>query len=399
MHTSPEWQEGGRASTGLRLALVTETYPPEINGVAMTLSRLVEGMLNAGHEVELVRPKQHRFDSGLHDHLLRELLRPGMAVPGYPGLRIGLPSGGTLTRRWQLKRPDVVHIATEGPLGWSALNAARNLGIPVSTGFHTNFHTYSSHYGFGLLRKPVLAYLKAFHNRAQLTLVPTKGVQQDLEENGFERVRILSRGVDTELFSPGRRNHLLRQSWNADHNTVVALYVGRLAPEKNLDLVMDAFAAMQERNRRSRLVLVGDGPERARLRRRYPEALFAGPRTGIELAEHYASADMFVFASRSETFGNVTLEAMASGLPVVAFDYAAAGEHVQHGYTGLLASVEDSSAFIGHAAALAAESYSIPRLGAEARKTAEKVSWKAVLADFELLLRGVAAAHLKLQYR
>lgn len=365
----------------------------------MTLSRLVEGMLNAGHEVELVRPKQHRFDAGLHDDRLDELLRPGMAMPGYRGLRIGLPSGGTLTRRWQLKRPDVVHIATEGPLGWSALNAARKLRIPVSTGFHTNFHTYSSHYGFGLLRRPVLSYLRAFHNRAQLTLVPTKGVQQDLEENGFERVNVLSRGVDTELFSPRRRNPLLRHSWGADHNTVVALYVGRLAPEKNLDLVMEAFAAMRERNPRSQLVLVGDGPEKTRLARRFPEAFLVGSRTGIELAEHYASADMFVFASRSETFGNVTLEAMASGLPVVAFDYAAAGEHVQHGYTGLLASVEDSSAFIGHAAALAAEPCSIPRLGAEARKTAEKVGWKAVLARFELLLTGIAASDLKLQYR
>jgi glycosyltransferase involved in cell wall biosynthesis len=364
----------------------------------MTLSRLVEGMLSAGHEIELVRPKQHRFDAGARVDRLEEVLRPGVGMPGYPGLRIGFPSGRALKRRWQLKRPDVVHIATEGPLGWSALNAASTLGIPVSTGFHTNFHTYSSHYGFGLLRRPVLSYLKAFHNRAQVTLVPTQGVQRELEQHGFQRVRILSRGVDTDLFSPGRRNHLLRHSWNADPNTIVALYVGRLAPEKNLDLVMEAFSAMRVRNRKARLVLVGDGPEKTRLAKRFPEAFMAGPRTGIDLAEHYASADMFVFASRSETFGNVTLEAMASGLPVIAFDYAAAREHVLHGHSGLLAPVDDSSAFIAHAASLVAEPQSLPRLGAQARKTAEKVSWKSVLAEFELLLTGVASADSVLQH-
>ena len=282
-----------------------------------------------------------------------------------------------------MNRPDVVHVATEGPLGWSALAAARSLKIAISTSFHTNFHSYSKHYGVALLQKPIVAYLRKFHNRAQGTMVPTENLRRELEQLGFRNVYVVARGVDTKLFSPSRRSEELRRSWGADEYTLVALYVGRLAPEKSLPVLVESYAAMRRRNSAVKLVLVGDGPEGAQLAKRFPELIMAGPRTDIDLATHYASADAFLFPSLTETFGNVTLEAMASGLAVVAYDYAAAKLYLEHGQSGLLAPFGDSAAFVDLAAALANEPILARRLRTRARKITEGADWETVLDDFE----------------
>ena len=186
----------------LRIAVVTETYPPEVNGVAMTLARIVDGLQRRNHRIQLIRPRQHAAETPACNVHLEEVLSRGVPIPRYQGLRIGLPAKQALFRLWSLKRPDVVHIATEGPLGWSALAAAVKLRLPVSTGFHTNFHSYSQHYGVGFLKKPITAYLRRFHNRAQATLVPTEDLRRELAILGFENLRVVSRGVDTMLFSP-----------------------------------------------------------------------------------------------------------------------------------------------------------------------------------------------------
>jgi hypothetical protein len=136
----------------LRVAVVTETYPPEVNGVAMTMGRMVGGLQSRNHQVQLIRPRQHAADAAVTDGSLEEVLRPGVPIPKYDSLRLGLPARTGLTRLWQRRRPDVVHVATEGPLGWSAVAAAHRLGIPVASDFHTNFHSYSRHYGVGWLR-------------------------------------------------------------------------------------------------------------------------------------------------------------------------------------------------------------------------------------------------------
>ena len=320
----------------LHVAVITETFPPEVNGVAMTLGRMVEGLLAAGHRVSLTRPRQ-RADAADPPCGIPTSLVGGLPMPGYPGLRFGLPARGHLRRRWSADRPDVVQVVTEGPLGTSAVRAARDLRIPVVTEFHTNFHAYSRHYGFGWLERLVARHLRTLHNRGDLTLVPTHEIAERLEQAGYRNVRVVARGVDTTLFHPGRRSRELRASWGAGDEDLVIAHVGRLAPEKNLPLVFSTFAAIRRHAPRARLVMVGDGPVRNALQRRHADAIFAGMRRGEDLAAHYASADLFLFPSLTETYGNVVLEALASGLPVVAFRQAAAAELIRHGRNGMLA--------------------------------------------------------------
>ena len=374
----------------LRIAVVTETYPPEVNGVAMTLGRLVNGLQARNHQVHLVRPRQHADDTPHPTATFSEHLQRGIALPHYEGLKMGLPAKASLTRLWTLQRPDVVQIATEGPLGWSALAAANKLRLPVASDFHTNFHSYSSHYGFGLLRRAIVAYLRKFHNKADVTLVPTEGIRRELLGYGYENLEVIGRGVDTRLFHPGRRAADLRARWGvADHETV-ALYVGRLAAEKNLALLFRAFDAMRAAHPATRLVLVGDGPERASWQARRPDAIFCGTQIGEALAAHYASGDVFLFPSLTETWGNVTIEAMASGLAVVAYDCAAAEEVIRHGENGLKAPPEDEAAFIEQAQSLAPDTARQRRLGNAAAARAAHLSWDAIIDGFEHVLLRLA---------
>jgi glycosyltransferase involved in cell wall biosynthesis len=375
----------------LRVAIVTETYPPEVNGVAMTIGRIVAGLQRRQHQVQLVRPRQGRADSPASRPNFEEVLKAGVPIPRYDALKMGLPAKQALVRLWTLKRPDIVHIVTEGPLGWSALAAAHKLRLPVSTDFHTNFHTYSKHYGIGWLERPIAAYLRKFHNRALCTMVPTDGMRRELEELGMKNLRVVSRGVDTGLFAPARRSSQLRGSWGAGSDDVVALYVGRIAPEKNLPLVLRAAEAMRAANPRLRLVLVGDGPNRAALQARHPAHVFAGMRTGVDLAAHYASGDVFLFPSTTETYGNVTMEGLASGLAVIAYDYAAAHKHIRHDVNGLLAKFDDADAFVQLAAGLASDRERIRRLGAAARAETEKLDWSWIVGEFESALLELAA--------
>jgi glycosyltransferase involved in cell wall biosynthesis len=375
----------------LRVAIVTETYPPEVNGVAMTIGRMVAGLQIRSHQVQLVRPRQHREDSPASQPGLEEVLKAGMAIPRYDALKLGLPAKQALTRLWSLKRPDIVHIVTEGPLGWSALAAALKLKIPVSSDFHTNFHSYSKHYGIGWLKRPIAAYLRKFHNRTLCTMVPTESIRVELEQLGLRNLRVVSRGVDTALFSPKHRSSQLRGSWGAGSHDTVALYVGRLAPEKNLPLVLSAFDAMRRANPRMKLVLVGDGPERAVLQARYPKHVFAGMRIGHDLAAHFASGEVFLFPSTTETYGNVTMEAMASGLAVVAYDYAAAAQHIRHGSSGLLAKLDDAAEFTRLAAGLATDRERVRRLGAAARAATDKLDWSWIVGEFESALLDLSA--------
>src|SRR5262245_22311920 len=306
----------------MRIAMVTETYPPEVNGVARTVSRMVDGLRSRGHSLQVIRPRQNGHDSAAAD----ELLQRGFPIPRYPQLRMGAPAGAALDLAWAGQRPDVVHVVTEGPLGWSALRAARKRGLRVSSGFHTNFHAYSGHYGAGWLERPVSAYLRHFHNRADCTLVPTKQMMEDLGRRGFRGLRVVGRGVNTAVFTPQRRSPELRSKWGADDRTVVVACVSRFAPEKNFPLVIRAYETLRAVRPDAKLVLVGHGPMAEALRAKGVGIVYADRMEDAELAVHYASADVFLFPSTTETFGNVTLEAMASGLGIVAYNYAAARE-------------------------------------------------------------------------
>ncbi|QDQ26755.1 glycosyltransferase family 1 protein [Chitinimonas arctica] len=372
--------------TPLRLAIVTETYPPEINGVAMTVGRMVSGLAARGHQVDLIRPRQ-QGDSAAAD----TMLVAGLSLPRYPDLRFGLPAGRRLLKRWRENRPDLVVAVTEGPLGWSALQAARRLGIPAISEFHTNFHSYSAHYGMAWLMRPVRGYLRHFHNRNLATLVPSEDVRARLDGQGFGHLQVVSRGVDTALFDPARRSSELRRTWGAGDATQVVAYVGRMAAEKNLPLVQAAFREMRAIRPDSKLLWVGDGPERSALQASHPQHLFAGMRRGEDLASHYASADIFLFPSTTETYGNVTVEAMASGLGVVAYRYAAAATHIRHHESGLTADFDQREQFIEQARYAASYPSVMRELGRAARQVALQLGWDAVVARFEEVAHAALA--------
>jgi glycosyltransferase involved in cell wall biosynthesis len=380
----------------VRIALVTETFAPEINGVAMTLDRLVEAMKARGHTFQLVRPRRGKIDLTGHRHQdQEEFLVPGIPLPKYDGLHIGLPCPLRLAKFWRKpeNRPDIVHIATEGPLGLSAMRAARSLGLPISSSFHTNFHMYSQYYGCGLFAKLSLSLLRRMHNKAGCTMVPTQETSRILTRHGFTNTCVLSRGVDTKLFTPELRSDTLRASWGVLPNQPVILYAGRLALEKNIGLAIQAFRQIAAKHAGQtlppKMVLVGDGPIRRPLESKNADLTFVGYRRGADLAAHYASADIMLFPSLTETFGNVVTEAMASGLVTIAFDTAAAHEHIVNGENGITVPTDRPDLFIQAAIDTASNPASWPAIRSAARATALNVSWERVYDQFETHLNHV----------
>ena len=376
------------ASEQRHICIVTETYPPEVNGVAMTLSHLVEGLRRQGHAVSVVRPRRQSSDSSSDNGDPKVTVVPGVPIPGYKGAHVGLPARGLLQGCWTQHRPDVVYVATEGPLGWSAVRTAQRLRIPVLSGFHTNFDSYSKHYRLGWLQPLIFHYLCRFHNRTTGTLVPSVDLRDRLQAVGVHNVSVLGRGVDSQLFTPERRCAALRRTWGVSDSDLAVLYVGRVASEKNLGLAVAAYRAMQQFSASVKFIVVGDGPLRAPLQKAHPDLIFCGVQTGEQLARHYASADVFLFPSETETFGNVTLEAMASGLVVLAYNYAAAHMHMTHGETGVLVPYGEPQAFIDAAVKLARAPQSLDTIRQQARAYVASVDWQCVVERFVTLLTG-----------
>ncbi|GGK09815.1 glycosyltransferase family 4 protein [Luteimonas terricola] len=370
----------------MRYTIVTETYPPEVNGVALTVRELERGLRARGHEVEVVRPRQHRRDRPADG----ELLTAGALLPFYSGLRFGLPSVARLRRHWRRQRPDAIYIATEGPLGWSAMRAAKALGIPVASGFHTRFDHYMRDYAAQWMQPVALAWMRRFHNRSAATLVPTLELRTELNGLGFDNVVHLPRAVDTRRFDPGHRDEALRARWGLKPDGLAVTYVGRMAAEKNLDLAIRAFRALQELRPDARFIWVGEGPELGGIREANPDFIYCGMQRGEALAHHFASADLFLFPSLSETFGNVTLEAMASGVATVAYRYGAAAEHLMHGVHGAAIALHDEEAFIDAACRLSLEDASRRDMGGNARRAVQPLRPAQVAADFDAVLQGIA---------
>lgn len=365
----------------MKITFVTDTYAPQPNGVATTLQRLVHGLRERGNEVDVIRPSVLACDE-------EGMKVPSVSLPGYREVRVGLPMRLILQARWFRRRPDVIYVATETPLGASAITAARSMKIPVASGFHTNFQQYAAHYKLPLLEEMTMRYLRHVHNRSHCTFVPSTDVIDQLAQQGFENLELLPKGVDTKLFSPKKRDQLLRKTWGAGDNSLIGLYVGRIAAEKNLPVIVKTFTELQRRFPDFRGVFVGSGPKLEELKEQHPEFIYAGVRFGEDLARHYASADLFVFPSVTETFGNVTLEAMASGLGVVAFDYAAARQHIVDGENGFVAPFGDEEAFVEKAISALREP-DLPSVREAARKSARKVRWKKVVKRFERRLKDL----------
>lgn len=372
----------------MKLSIVTETYPPEVNGVAMTLHRISEGLRALGHEVRIVRPRQEGEPKGAPE--ATETTVPSLPLPGYKGLHFGLPCRVTLRKLWQSDRPDVIYAATEGPLGQSAIKAAGDLDIPVTSGFHTNFHQYMQHYKLPGLGKLVEGFLRKTHNRTRRTFAPSQDVIDRLDAMGIENTRLLGRGVDTELFHPDKRDGALRRSWGIDPDTgLVAIFVSRIAAEKNIPLTLKAFEHIQKRQPDAACVFVGDGPERAKLEKSHPQFVFAGMRQGEDLARHYASGDLFVFPSTTETFGNVVTEAMASGLVPLAYDYAAPRKYIRHAENGYLARFDDPHDYLAQLDHALDQRTRWTQLRQAARTTAESLGWPEIIERFAAELQTV----------
>lgn len=378
----------------LRIVIVTETWPPEINGVALSLLQLCKGLQQLGHKILLIRPDQQQRCTEFVPN--KECLVKAQAIPKYPSLQFGWPQFLKVSQALADFNPNVVHIVTEGPLGLSALHAAKAKNIPVSSGFHSPFQDFSRFFDLAFLLKPIQRYLRWFHNSTQLTCVPSVDTERALRQFGVTcPLLVVGRGVDIQRFSPKHRSESLRQCWGADADTTVMLYVGRLSPEKEIEVIIETFHTLRLQQKKVQLVIVGEGPDLGRLKQipGAEQAIFTGGLRGETLATAYASADVFVFASQVETFGNVVLEAMASGLAVVAYNYACAQQYVVQHQTGWLSTRGDRAGFTQTLTNLPNRRV-LRQMGILAVQATQHAGWQHPVHQLEQALYLVAKEHV-----
>jgi glycosyltransferase involved in cell wall biosynthesis len=358
----------------MRVALITETFLPNVNGVVTTLCRTLEHLQDGGHSAILFAPEGAPPSYAGADVVpLR-----GIPLPFYPELRFTPPQFG-ITPRLRRFRPDIVHLAGPAALGITGRFVAQRIGVPLVATYHTDLPGYSSHYGLGFTRDVLYRYLRWVHNGCAITLCPSAATMADLRAHGFRRLKIWARGVDVDHFHPSHRTEAWRAAVGARPDEALLLYVGRLAPEKRLDLLAEALDGMTG----VRLVLVGDGPYRPQLERRFAHlpVHFAGYLHGQALAQAYASSDLFVFPSDTETFGQVVQEAMASGLAVLAARAGGAADLVQDGATGALFTPGNADELRVRVRELTADAARLRAIGRAGREAAERRSWASVLDD------------------
>ncbi|HMF38605.1 MAG TPA: glycosyltransferase family 1 protein [Isosphaeraceae bacterium] len=363
----------------MRVSVITETYFPQVNGVSRTLGELVRHLTERGDLVQLIHPNYGEPAGRPDVHLVRSVI-----VPFYKELYLPLPPFGSVRRAIDMFQPDVVHIATEATLGLTVLRHVLRRKLVTVSSFHTNFDQYSRHYRIGWANWTIWRYLRWFHNRTRETYVPSLTTIKGLETLGFERLVLWPRGVDSTLFRPDRPGRQqVRRALGWGPNDLVISYVSRIAPEKNVSYLADALAIVAARRPDVRILFVGDGPTRSDLERRIGAiARFAGYRMGEELADYYSAGDLFAFSSLTETFGNVVLEAMASGMPVAALRAGGVGDTVQPGKTGLLVEpAEPPTRFAEALLALIAEPARLRAMAEAARAYALSQSWDAIMGE------------------
>jgi glycosyltransferase involved in cell wall biosynthesis len=335
----------------VRIALVTDTYVPQVNGVTTVVHRMVRTLGDAGVPCAVVAPAYP--EAATHPG---ELRIPSVAFPPYPAIRLSLPAARRIGRFLSDFAPDLIHVATEGPLGVVARAQSVRARIPLVTSYHTDFPGYCRHYGAGALEPAVWRWLLWFHRPARLTHTPGEFVCRRLQERGLGQVVVWGRGVDTSHFRPDRDSEIWRRRLGLDAGTALVLHVGRLAPEKSVDVLCQAWTlARAALGRRAQFVVAGDGPSRSLVEARLPWVRRVGFLDRDDLAALYAAADLCVLPSATETCGLVALEAMAAGVPVVAADAGGLRESVHHGVTGLLAPPRDARAFAAHVVELVME--------------------------------------------
>ena len=364
------------SAEGMRLAIFTDTYPPHMNGVAAALGRLAHAVRDRGGEVRVVTTSDPRAPEA------ESAVRRWPSIPfwAYPQLRIALPPARRVARELFAWRPTLVHVATPFGVGLAARRAARSLGVPMVTSYHTSFSQYAAFYKLGKLSAPGWSFLRWFHNSGLRTYCPSNAIREELDENGFRNTRIWGRGVDMARFSPGKRSAEMRARFGAGPDTIVVAYIGRIAAEKGLAVAAAAMRRL-EGEKTIRFVVVGEGPYEEKLRSQSPaDSVFTGRLSGEALSAAYASADLFVFPSTTDTFGQVLLEAMASGLPVVAADAGPTREVVGE-EAGTFVPPDDDDALAAEIYRLATDPAARSHMAGAALRAASKRSWPSVFDD------------------
>jgi glycosyltransferase involved in cell wall biosynthesis len=374
----------------LRLALFTETYPPQLNGVSRTLERLVAAVRARGGDARVYTTT----DPGVTAIERDVWRRPSIPFWAYPQLRLSAPIGGRLVedvRRW---RPTIIHAATPFGMGLTGRAAALRMGIPLVTSYHTAFSEYAKFYRLGALSDIGWSFFRWFHNSGVRTYVPTRAVADELDGYGFRNLGVWGRGIETRRFNPQWRSTAWRERLGADDDTIVVAYVGRLAIEKGLDVALGAMHRLAgATNPRIVFALAGDGPYADYCRANAPAGThFTGRIEGDTLSEFFASADLFVFPSTTDTFGNVLLEAMASGLPIIAADVGPTRELLAGG-GGITVPPGDPDALVGAIRSLAADPARRRALATAGIASAASASWDEIfdelIADYRRVIGGV----------
>jgi glycosyltransferase involved in cell wall biosynthesis len=373
----------------MRISLVTDTYLPEVNGVTTVLARMREGLRDRGHAVQVIAPR-YPTDGPDEEGVVR---RPSMPCPGYANSRLSWPVSWRVSAGLTEFGPDLVHVVTEGPLGGIGRHWAITRDVPLVTSFHTDFPRYAARYLGTWAVAPVRRHLRRFHARAAHTQTPSHATRQELLALGVPRPVVWGRGVDSRVFTPARRDERRRRELQA-HGRLLVLHVGRLAVEKNIDVMAASFRQLHARfGDRLAFCVAGDGPKAGAVQRALPFARHLGFVQRDALADLFADADLFVFPSTTETCGLVALEAMSSGLPVVAADQGGVRENVRHGLTGLLVRGDDATAFTDAATALLADSPWRLAMAQAARAFAVARDWERELdALVPLYVEAMAAA-------
>lgn len=379
----------GEPGPELRVALFTGNYNYIKDGVALTLNRLVAFLLARGVPVLVFAPTAEKpaFES------VGELVSvPSFAIPTRSEYRIAVGFPKAARERLKAFRPTLFHIAVPDVTGYKALKIAGEWQVPVVASFHTRYDTYLKFYGLGLLERLGQRYMRWFYNKCLRVYPPSESMAEIIRAEGLsQHVEVWARGVDSSLFNPAKRDMGWRRSLGIAADDVVINFTGRLVKEKNTDLAVRVLNRLKQRGVRFRALFAGDGPELASMRTALPDGLFPGFLHGEALATAYASSDIFFFPSESETFGNVTLEAMASGLPAVNAISTGSNSLVIPGETGYLEAAADEEALTNRLAALVTDQALRKTMGDNARARALTFSWDSILSGLLASYRQVLA--------
>lgn len=373
----------------MRIALISDTYLPEVNGVTTVLATMRAGLLSRGHAVQVIAPRYGAPGPDERGVVRRWSIR----FPPYPAVRLSLPIGNGVGRALDEFRPDLVHVATEGPLGTLGRRVAIARGLPLVTSFHTDFPRYAARYLGRWAVAPVQQYLRRFHNTAFATQTPSQTTRDELAALGFRHPVVWGRGVDTRHFRPARRSEERRNRLGADGQRPIVLHVSRLAVEKDVGTLVEGFRqARAAVGDGARFVVAGDGPEAGMVRTALPFATHYGFIDRERLADLYADSDLFVFPSPTETCGLVVLEAMASGTPVITSDRGGVRENVRQAINGVMVPAGDPKAFAAATVELVGNGPGRTAMGSAARAFAVARDWERELDALEPLYREAIAA-------